>query len=265
MAASVSAPVTLGRFVWVELLTPDVDAAMAFYAKVVGWTVTPFQGPQLYNMWTAARGPVGGVMAIDGELKARGVPPHWYAYVSTPDCDATLAQVTQLGGQVVVPPTDIPEVGRFAIFKDRQGAVLALLAPNRGDSPAPADPPQPGEIVWHELGTTDQKAAFDFYHTLFAWNKLDAMEMGPGNVYQMYGRDSTPMGGMYTLDPKIHPQPPSWLHYIEVADVTQSAKLITELGGKILNGPMDVPGGQILMAVDPQGAAFALHTAKHNT
>jgi len=261
MATTVSAPVSLGRFVWVELLTPDVKAATEFYTQVVGWTMTPWQGPNDYQMWTGARGPVGGVMAIGPELKARGVPPHWIAYVSTPDCDQTLKQITSLGGQVQMPGTDIPEVGRFGVFKDPQGAVLALLAPNKAEQPEPPGPPQAGEIAWHELATTDYQKAFDFYHTIFGWSKTGAMEMGPGMTYQMYGRGADAIGGMYNIDP-THPRPASWLHYVEVPDVPRSASQITKLGGTILNGPMDVPGGQIVMAVDPQGAAFALHTAK---
>jgi len=261
MAASVSAPVSLGRFVWVELVTPDPNAAMAFYTKVVGWTVTPFPNQQEYKMWTTARGPIGGLMAIDAQMKARGVPPHWIAYVSTADCDATVKQITGLGGQTLVPPTDIPSVGRFAVFSDPQGAFLALLAPQQGESPAPQGAPQAGEIVWHELATTDYRAAFEFYHTVFGWNKTSAMEMGPGNMYQMFGQGDQPVGGMYNGDPAMK-RPPSWLHYIEVADVDRAAEQIPQLGGKVLNGPLDVPGGRVVMAVDPQGAPFALHTAK---
>ena len=183
MAAPVSAPVALGRFVWLELATTDPNAAIEFYTKVVGWTTTPWAGRMPYTMFNGTRGPVGGVMAITPDMKARGVPPNWIAYVSTPDVDATLKQVTALGGRVLVPGTDIPNVGRFGVFKDPQGAALALLAP-QGDNPPREGQPQNGEVCWYELATTDASAAFDFYRTVFEWEKKDSMEMGPGNIIE---------------------------------------------------------------------------------
>jgi uncharacterized protein len=260
MAAPVSAPATLGRFVWLELTTSDPDAAIEFYKPVVGWTTAAWEGPNPYTMWHAERGPVGGVMALTPDMTARHVPPNWIAYVSTPDADETLKQVASLGGHVIVPATDIPNVGRFGVFSDPQGAVLAVLAPQGENAPREGQP-QNGEVCWYELGTSDATAAFDFYHALFGWEKTSSMEMGPGNIYQMYGRTGQTFGGMYKIDSKEN-RPPSWLYYIEIANVDDAAKQISKLGGKIVNGPMDVPGGRILMAADPQGAYIGLHTAK---
>ena len=261
MAAYLSQPLWhWGRFVWHELATTDPDAAIEFYTKVVGWTTTPWAGQMPYTMFNGTRGPVGGDMSIPPDMKARGVPPNWIAYVSTPDVDATLKQVTALGGRVLVPGTDIPNVGRFGVFKDPQGAALALLAP-QGDNPPREGQPQNGEVCWYELATTDASAAFDFYRTVFGWEKKDSMEMGPGNIYQMYGLGAQTFGGMYKGDPKQGP--PVWLTYIEIPNVEDATTRIPQVGGKILNGPMDVPGGRVVMAVDPQGAFFALHTAKH--
>src|SRR5579862_1124654 len=217
MTATASTPVALGRFVWLELMTPDTDAATKFYTKVVGWTTTPFDGEIPYTMWTSPAGPIGGLMALTPDMKARGVPPHWMAYVSVPDCDATLKQVTQLGGQVKMPGTDIPNVGRFGVFADPQGAVIAILTPH-GENSNPNKTPGVGEVVWHELATTDHEAALKFYQTIFGWEKTSSMEMGPGNLYQMYGRAGESYGGMYNIDPS-KPQPTAWLHYVEVADV----------------------------------------------
>jgi predicted enzyme related to lactoylglutathione lyase len=204
---------------------------------------------------------VGGVMDLDATLKARGVPPHWLAYVATPDCDATLNKVKQLGGDIKMPATDIPKVGRFGVFGDPQGAVIAAFTPLPNDMPRYEGPPRVQEWCWHELGTTDHRAAFEFYHSVFGWEKTDAMEMGPGQVYQMYGIGGQSIGGMSNLDPKMN-RPPSWLHYIEVADVDRAAIQIPKLGGKVVTGPMDVPAGRMLVMADPQGAFVGLHTAK---
>ncbi len=260
MATTVSAPVFVGRFVWLELATSDAEAAIAFYSKVVGWTATPMAGPIPYTVWNNTRGPVAGMMTITPEMKSRGVPPHWIGYVSSPDCDATLKKATALGGQVRVPATDIPDVGRFGVFTDPQGPVLAVLTP-QGDAP-PRDPtPQVGDCVWHELATTNGDAAFEFYSKLFGWQQTSVMEMGPGNLYRMYGTPGETFGGIYSLEPNAK-RPPSWMYYVEVQDVDRAVKEIPQLGGQVVNGPMDVPGGRVVMGVDPQGAAFALHTSK---
>ncbi len=262
MTATAPATTALGRFPWTELLTSDTKAAIEFYSKVVGWTTTAWPGTTPYTMWTSPRrGPVGGVMEIGPDLKARGVPPHWMAHVTTPNVDNTLKQVVKLGGQIKMPGTDIPEVGRFGVFSDPQGGVLSAFTPNQADQPDPEGLPGIGEFVWHELGVADAKKAMDFYHSVFGWEKTGEMEMGPGNMYYMFGLGGKQFGGMYNLDPKMK-QPAAWLHYIEVADVDQLATQIPQLGGKVITGPMDVPHGRFLVGIDPQGAAFALHTYK---
>ena len=172
MTATASTTITLGRFPWTELLTPDTKAAIEFYTNVVGWTTTPWPGANPYTMWTSPRrGPVGGVMTLGPDLKARGVPPHWMAHVSTPNCDTTLQQVTKLGGQIKMAAADIPEVGRFGVFSDPQGGVLSAFTPNQSDMPEPPGAPGIGEFVWHGLAVTDARKAFDFYHSVFGWEK----------------------------------------------------------------------------------------------
>ena len=126
----------------------------------------------------------------------------------------------------------------------------------------PRDPAtQVGDCVWHELATTNGDAAFEFYSKLFGWQQTSVMEMGPGNLYRMYGTPGESFGGIYGLEPNAK-RPPSWMYFVEVQDVDRAAKEIPQLGGQVVNGPMDVPGGRVVMGVDPQGAAFALHTSK---
>ena len=178
--------------------------------------------------------------------------PHWLAYLATPDTDATAARATELGGKVLSEAMDIPTVGRFAILQDPQGAVFAAFTPS-GPAPGHDGPAQPGEFSWHELITTDYAAAFDFYSDLFGWQKGEAMDMGPAGIYQMYGRTEMPLGGMFNKTEEM-PGPPAWLFYIRVADVHAAAKRVAELGGQVLNGPMEVPGGDwIIQCPGPPG------------
>ncbi len=252
------------RFVWYELLTSQPESAKAFYTELIGWGTTEWgEGETPYTMWTLGENPVGGVMEFPEEVKAAGVPPHWLGYVGTPDIDATVAQAERLGAKVLKEATDIPNAGRFAVLADPQGAAFALFQ-SASETPQREGPAQPGEFSWHELATTDHEAAFDFYNALFGWEKTEAMDMGEAGTYQMYGHGGMPLGGMFNKTPDM-PGPPAWLYYTKVDDVHKAAEKVKKMGGQILNGPMEVPGGDfIVQCMDPQGAVFALHSSKQS-
>lgn len=253
-----------GRFVWYDLLTTDPKSATNFYTKLIGWSTTQWEGGAFpYTMWTNGEDTIGGIMELPDEVKAAGAPPHWLAYVAVLDVDATVKQATQLGAKVLKEATDIPTVGRFAVLADPQGAVIAIFTPE-GEAPGHEGPPKKGEFSWNELATTDHEAAFDFYNSIFGWEKTEAMDMGEAGIYQMYGRKGTSLGGIFNKTPDM-PGPPAWLFYTKVADVHKAAEKVKKMGGKILNGPMEVPGGDfIVQCMDPQGAPFALHSSKQS-
>lgn len=246
-----------GRFCWYDLMTTDPEAATKFYTKVVGWGTQQWDGPMPYTMWMNGDSPLGGVNTLPDDARKAGAPPHWLAYIATPDVDATVARATELGGSVMVPPMDIPTAGRFAVLADPQGSVFAAFTA-QNETPGHDGPPALGEFSWHELATTDPEGAFTFYSDLFGWNKTEAMDMGPAGVYQMYGRGPMPLGGIFRKPDEMPMS--AWLLYAMVDDVEAGAERATANGGTILNGPMEVPGGDtIVQCMDPQGALFALH------
>jgi predicted enzyme related to lactoylglutathione lyase len=245
------------NFVWYELMTSDAAAAEAFYGKVVGWTAKDSGMPGgYYGLLSMGEAMIAGVMALTDELKAMGVPPCWTGYVGVDDVDGTVAAITAGGGKVHHPPTDIPNIGRFAVVADPYGGAFALFKPNAGNG---APPPQGarGHVGWHELYTDDLEGAFAFYAKLFGWTKADAIDMGPMGVYQLFAAGGAPIGGMMKRMPQI---PVScWNYYVNVESVHAAAERIAQGGGRVTNGPMEVPGGSwILNAVDPQGAFFSL-------
>ena len=257
-----------GRFVWYELLTSDPDAARRFYTELIGWGTTEWgEGEEPYVMWTTdgtSKGSIGGVIPLPEEAKKAGARPHWLPYVGTSDIEATVSEAEKLGGKVMVPLTEIPTVGRFAVLSDPQGAVFAVFAPAE-QAPGHEGSAQLREFSWHELATTDHSAALDFYQALFSWKKTESMDMGPMGIYQMYGRKDMTLGGMFNKSEDM-PGPPAWLLYIKVEDVDQAAERVQELGGKVLSGPMEVPGGdRIAQCMDPQGVSFAIHSASGET
>jgi hypothetical protein len=124
--------------------------------------------------------------------------------------------------------------------------------------------PKVGRFSWYELMTTDYKRAFDFYRQLFGWEKTgDEMDMGGGNAYFMYGMKGKMFGGIYNREPNMANVPPFWLSYVFVKDADKATDAAIRAGARLVNGPMDVPGGgRIAVIGDPQGAAFAFHSAK---
>jgi len=251
-----------GRFLWYELMTSDPSAAAAFYTKVVGWGTQAYPGMETpYTMFMKGEAPVGGVMTIPPEATASGAPPNWMTYVGTPDVDATARQAKSLGGTVEAGPMEIPNTGRFAVLSDPQGAVFAVLQPT-GEGGMPEGPAEVLDFSWRELATTDASGAAAFYTQLFGWEKQNASEMGGLGLYQEFGRAGAPLGGIYTK-PKEMPAPPHWLLYTRVPDIQAAVETAKSLGGQLLNGPMEIPGGDLVAQLaDPQGAVFALHQTK---
>ncbi len=247
-----------GTFFWYELMTTDVKGAIAFYGEVVGWKTQAWEGGD-YTMWLSSQGPLGGVMTLQEQAKKMGAPPHWMVNVEVSDVDATVAKVKELGGQVHVPPTAIPKIGRFSVIADPQGATIAMIQPE-GDGMPARDTKKQGEFCWSELLTTDMPKAFDFYSAVFGWELIHDHDMGPEGKYRLYGKDGKDMGGMFTVPESMRKMPPAFMHYIQVDDLDAALERAKKQHAKVLNGPMEVPGGaRIVQLMDPQGAAFALH------
>jgi hypothetical protein len=115
-----------GYFSWNELMTTDAGKAKKFYGELFGWQMEdiPMEG-MTYTIIKVKGEEIGGIM--NTPPKAAGVPPHWGAYVTVRDVDAAAKKVEALGGQIIVPPTDIPNVGRFSVIQDPQGAALSII------------------------------------------------------------------------------------------------------------------------------------------
>jgi len=258
---SVATSTLLGRPLWYELMTTDMKAAESFYRNVVGWKTSPFEGAgQPYTLFNRS-GDVGvaGVMTKPAEVKA---PPFWAMYIGVPTLEETATQIERLGGKAHTEVISVPNVGRLQMMMDPQGAAFYIYEPTSSDQ-RPEAAPEVGEVSWHELMTTDWPAAMKFYQQVFNWQPSEAMDMGPMGTYQMFNRPHGMIGGMMNKPPEMANVPPNWQIYFRVPDVDAAAERIKASGGQILNGPMEVPGGdRVLNAMDPQGAAFGLHARK---
>ncbi|HEY0629843.1 MAG TPA: VOC family protein [Sphingomicrobium sp.] len=254
-----------GGFIWYELMTTDAAAAGGFYSAVVkGWSF----GERLptdvdYRMILRSDGGnAGGVLTLTDEMQSGGARPIWLGYLHVRDVDGTVAAIKAEGGQAMMEPWDQPGVGRVAMVTDPQGAPFYLMNPT-----PPADNPnavsdvfsvdQAEHVRWNELSTSDPDGAVAFYTRHFGWAQEGDMDMGEFGKYRFIQRDGVMIGAIM---PRMPDMPVSlWSFYIGVDDIDRAAAAIKDNGGSILNGPMEIPGGEYaLNGMDPQGASFGL-------
>lgn len=253
-----------GDFTWYELTTTDVDPAMDFYSKVLGWTWEKSEGqPGMpYYLCSMNGTQIGGMMALTDEMIASGAQPCWLGYIGVDDVDKSAEEIKAAGGSVHIPPTDIPGIGRFAMVTDPQGAYFYIMQDSSGNESESfaATEPRDGHCAWNELMTTDPGAAMQFYTGQFGWQKDGEMDMGPMGKYEMLRHDFM----LGAIMPKPDEVPMSmWSFYFRVADIDKAVKAIRDNGGNVTLEPDEIPGGDYqINAIDPQGAPFALVGAR---
>ncbi len=243
------------KFIWYDMITPDLKAAAAFYSPVAGWRIEDSGMPGgAYSILWAGDIMVGGLME---EKQAAQVPPKWNGYIYSPGVDDDAKRVKTLGGRICQEPADIPGIGRFAVAADPHGATFNLFKPNSSETPAKVAAGTPGHIGWRELHAGDGPQAWTFYETMFGWTKDQGLDMGAMGIYQIFAAGDGAIGAMMTKT-KDMPQP-IWLYYFNVDGIDAAIARIEKHGGKVTMGPHEVPTKQwIVQGTDPQGAMFAL-------
>jgi predicted enzyme related to lactoylglutathione lyase len=261
-SASAPSPLTPaeapGRFVWHDLMTTDPARAVPFYEGLFGWRMEtrPMEGVGDYTMFHVADEALGGIVPLD---PAHGVPSHWISYVSVASVDAACERATALGGTVGVPPTDIPEVGRFAVVGDPGGAHVSPFA-GPGAAPERTAPVPDGTMIWHELMTPEPAREREFHAAVFGWS-WSRVDMGELGDYWLAERAGAPVAGLMRLPDEAVAAGSGahWLSYVQVADVDASTARAAELGGTVLVQPHDIPDvGRFAVLRDPAGAPIAL-------
>lgn len=244
-----------GNFVWYELLTTDMGSAAAFYHELLGWNAQDASTARFqYRILSNSDGPVCGLMALPLEGRRNGATPRWVGYVAVNDVDACAADLKALGGSIYVPPTD-SNIGRISIVADPQTATFALVQGLKVDLLA-AGGTKAGRIGWHELLASESAQAFAFYVKLFGWRQT-GQDAGPIDGYRLFSTGDDVLGGIFTKLPRA--PFPFWLYYFNVADLDIALQHVTGHGGRIAQGPVELPDGiWIARCIDPQGAMFAL-------
>lgn len=242
-----------GRFVWHDLMTTDAAASQRFYCSLFDWQIEQVPMPDgiTYRMIVAGPGPIGGI------VEEKSIPvAHWMPYVGVADVDAAAKRVQELGGSMCVPPTEIPQTGRFAVVGDPQGAYFSLykgLPASQGFDP---DLPVPGRACWNELLTTDDVAAQKFYSALLGW-KEEPKDMGPMGIYRVQVLGGQQAAGI--MKNPMNGAPSAWLVYFLAPELAHATKRAKELGAQPLMENTPIPDvGAFSMLRDPVGAVFAL-------
>jgi len=234
---------------WVDLSTSDIDGSAAFYAALLGWDVVDLP-PEAggYRMCRLRGRPVAG-------LSPMGEFPAWTTYIASDDVDAACARVTAAGGSVMMAPMDVMEAGRMAIAVDPAGAVFGIWQAREHRGAGIAN--EPGALTWNELTVRDTAPELPFYEQVFGWS--GAMSAMGGRDYTILSLGGSMIAGMIQMDDQWPEGIPShWMTYFAVEDADAACAKITELGGTVHAGPMDIPTGRFAAAGDPQGAAFSV-------
>jgi len=233
-----------------------MEAAKAFYSQLFGWQANQVGGPEManYTMFLLRGKEVAGLAPVQDA----GQPTAWSVYIGTKDADAVAQTVTTAGGQVAMPPMDVPGAGRMGIFQDPTGAFFSVWQP--GEHKGAQIVAEPGSLAWAELNTRDVEPAKPFYSQVFGWT-AHTSPMGEGMTYTEWQLDGKSVAGAMPMAPMVPAEVPNfWMTYFATADVNASTARVVELGGTVLMEPMDFPGGRFSVVQDPQHATFGLLT-----
>jgi len=247
----------VGKVIFVELVTPDLNASEKFYGGLFGWTFRDIQSDGIAYAQASLDGvPVAGLIQ-------RPIPadehrqPAWLSFIAVRDVDAAKDTAVQQGAKVLFEPHTIPDRGREAVFADPQGAVFAVLASSSGDPPdVLADP---GEWIWSSLITSDPDKDAAFYQTLFDYDVFEMSANDSGAQHLLLASDNYARASANSLPankPTIHPH---WLNFVRVDDTAKTTAKLVALGGRVLVEPhVDRHGGMVAVVADPAGAPFGL-------
>lgn len=119
-----------GEICWSELATTDSEAAENFYRELFGWQfkTSNASGMDYSEISLDGKKQFGGLFQMGKEFG--DTPPRWMNYIAVDNIDASAAKVTELGGKICMPSTDIPNVGRFCVVSDPSGAIFSMITMN---------------------------------------------------------------------------------------------------------------------------------------
>ncbi len=243
---------------WVDLMSPDVDASVAFYESVFGWKGEPEHdndGNRIYIQFYQGDRIVAGLGGQPPGMEA--MPATWNTYICVDDAEAAVAAAQEAGGSVLMPAMEVMDAGHMAILSDPTGAAVSVWQPNEHLGAGVAN--EPDTWSWNELVTRDVDTAREFYSKVFDW-EYDVQDMPMGAYHVIRGGHSGGLGGLMSMPPGMPEQVPNhWAVYFSVSDVAATIEKVEAAGGQVVQEPMEFPGvGHIAIVHDPHGGSFSL-------
>jgi hypothetical protein len=240
---------------WVDLTTPDIDAAAGFYGELFGWeTFQPGSDEETggYRFFLSGGRKVAGV----GPLMQDGQPVVWSTYFATDDVDTLAERVTEFGGTSLFEPMDVMDAGRMGFFS--HPAAGAFGAWQARDHKGAELVNEPVSLAWNTLITPDTEAAATFLAVVFGLGIETQIFGGREYVILTLGEDG--VAGVMSPPPGMPEGMPAFCGVsFAVDDADAAAALAIERGGTMLQEPMDMPGiGRIATVTDPWGASFSV-------
>ena len=241
---------------WVDLGVADIGKAKAFYTGLFGWDVQ--EGPPESGGYCMAELNGRQVAGIGPKMGPDEMPAAWTTYIASADADETAGKIREAGGQVVMEPMDVMDVGRMAIAADPGGAFFGIWQAGSHSGIQMAN--EPGALTWNENMSRDFAGNKAFYHSVFGYEYGDMSSEGFN--YATADLGGSPVGGIGELDPNFPPEvPANWATYFGVADADAAVARAEELGGSVVRPAWDTPYGRMAVLADNQGAVFAVVSA----
>jgi predicted enzyme related to lactoylglutathione lyase len=243
-----------GKFLWFELVSGDVETAKQFYGRLFGWEFRKVGPTQIQYHLISNRGTRIGGIVYDPDMQASAKAAQWIGFISIADPDRLATFVISEGGEVVIPPGRVGDLGRYLVFKDPQGALLGGL---KSFSGAPPDElPLPGAWIWMELWATDPPKAAEFYKELAGYRVFQDTGSEQPDHYILVSSGVARATVIPILDDELSP---FWLPYVRVENLSQALDRAKQAGGTLLIKPEpDIIEGKIAILADPTGGMFAL-------
>jgi predicted enzyme related to lactoylglutathione lyase len=241
-----------GKFVWFDYVAPDTAKAAGFYGELFNWKTReiPFGGGVNYTMLSVGDDGIGGILKTPPGAPEMG---HWLGHLSVEDIDASVKQITSLGGKVLRAPAKQGEFGTMAIVADPLEGAFVLWQPTKPQSNGDFKG-EPNYWVWNELYTQEPEKSVEFYSKIGGYTE-DKMMMKEG-AYHILNRDGKGRAGV--MKPPM-PMPQAWMPYVQVAHVDQTIAKATQLGANVHVAGEDIPGiGRIGIFSDPQGGMLGV-------
>ena len=240
---------------WVDLFTSDPDRSRAFYSALFGWTPEePNQEFGGYFNFTKDGVRIAGGMRNDG---SSGQPDGWSVYLATDDAEKTVAGATAHGGQVMVPPMAVGDLGTMAVVSDPGGAVIGMWQP--GEHRGFGYVGEPGAPSWFELHTRDYEPSLDFYRDVFGWKTRVGGDSAEFRYSTVDVGDEQYAGVMDASGFLPAGVPAGWTVYFGVADADAALSEVVALGGEVVMAAENTPYGRLATVADPTGAVFRIH------